>query len=698
MTCGQTYTQGDKGMIYSGPAVSIQRLEHDIAVLRFKVPQDNTFLYHCDFFNDLETALDYLDQERHISGLLLLDLQCPPVAMCQYYQQQLQHQDTEATYTYIQTQLNRIEDYSFPTVALIGTYTFGPMADIALCCDYRLATSQAQLFFAAQSFGQTPCLGSSVRLPRLIGLEQAITTLQHHTPYRCNDLIHIGLADAQITIDDTLDSAIRYLQVKQQLAKPLDKVQPIKLTQMAQFMVFEQVRALTYSHASLIYYPTHKILLDSLEQSINNSRIEAQQIELQAYLRTNQLWQTAPLTIQACSQYMASQVPPLQLKQAATVVNHYRPWITTLLQHDVQIHISDTGQDFDYNSFQNTLKQACRDLTLDVTTGIQYSRYTPLSHEIQCVFDLIADNINTKVARLNQLRQQLAKECIILVESPVISSQTLADQLEQPEHILVMHQSASPHKKPLVELTSHSQVSAETENVVRGYLQQLGKVPLFVNPQNGLFSQYIIATYANVLSELINESVDFAHIDAAMQHFGFLEGPATLLDRIGLKQYVYIEKKHYDKQAQIAQCIRYMVDQGHFGKSQGFGFYRYDNTTQEPKTHHTIYDLLYGERPFHVMDDQQIIDRFLIALSHTTLEAINNGLVNNAQEADLALVHGFGFPDFYVWPCYYIQHIGIAKYIALCNQYTHLGDAYCVPAQLKTMLEQQQLFYTQGVV
>ncbi|SDC00590.1 3-hydroxyacyl-CoA dehydrogenase NAD-binding domain-containing protein [Acinetobacter boissieri] len=682
-------------MIYNGPAVSIQRLEHDIAALRFKAPQGNTPLFHYDFFNDLDIALNSLDNERNISGLLLLDLECPPATMCQYYQQQLQQQHIEDLFAHAQTQLNRIEDYTFPTVALIEQYTFGPMAEIALCCDYRMTCPQARMFFAAHTFGQSSALGASVRLPRLIGLEHAITTLQNNTPFNTISLRTIGLADAQISTNNILNSAIQYVQLKQQQPKPLYKVQPTKLTRIAQFMVFEQARALTYQQKSHVHYPAYKILLDTLEQSVNSSRVEAQQFELQAYIKINNLWQTPQLTIQACSQYITDQAMPPQLQHVATVVNSYQPWITDLLQHDLQVHIADTGQDFDYNTFNQALEQSTIDLK---TSAIKYSRYNPLSHDIQCVFDLVAENINTKVIRLNQLQQQLDTNCIILVESPMISAQNLAEQLEQPEHVLVMHQMTSLHSKPLVELVAHSKANQNTVTLAHHHLQQLGKMPLLVNPKAGLFSQHILAAYVSVLSELIDDGIDFAVIDTAMQNFGFLEGPAKLLDRIGLKQYVYIEKARYGKQASIPKCIQYMVDQGHFGQTHDFGFYRYDNSTQTARTNHIIYDLLYSEQPFHVMEDQDIVDRFLIALCHATLQAINEGMVKDAQQADLALVHGFGFPDFYVGPCYYIQHIGFAEYIALCNRHAHLGETYHVPKKIKNMLATQQFFYTQGVV
>ncbi|MBF7688365.1 3-hydroxyacyl-CoA dehydrogenase NAD-binding domain-containing protein [Acinetobacter rathckeae] len=683
-------------MIYNGPAISIQRLEQDIAALRFKVPQDNTTLFHSDFFNDLDNALNCLDNERHISGLLLLDLHCSFSTLCQYYQQQLQTPCSEEHLTHFQTQLNRIEDYSFPTVALIEQQVFGPAAEIALCSDYRICTHQAQLFLAAPSFGQSLNLGASVRLPRLIGLEPALDALQQHSPYTATKLLHLGLADAQITTDDTLNSAVLYLQLKQQQPKPFDKTQPIQLSSIAQFMIFDQARAQTYQQKPLAHYPAYKILLDTLEQSVNLTRSEAQQLEQQAYLKINNTWQAQALTTQYCSQYLTQQHQSEALHTVACVVNSYQPWLGHLLKQGLQVYVEDTGQDFNHSTFEQALEKA--HITSDRSGQTIYTRYTPLNPNIEYVFDLVAENLNTKVARLKDIQTQVAKNSVVLVNSPILSAQTLAEQLDQPEHVLVMHQFTSPHHTPLVELVTHTKVSQDTLTQVSSHLQQLGQMPILVSPQMGLFSQHILTAYITILSDLIHEGIDFACIDHALQEFGFLEGPAALIDRVGLKQYVAVEKNVRGKQAIIPKPIQHLVEQGHLGKVHGFGFYRYDNSAQKAQTNHTVYDVLYGEQPFHVVENEYIIDRVLITLCNATLHAITQGIIKNAQQADLALVHGFGFPDIYVGPCYYIQHIGLEQYIALCNRYAHLGESYHAPAEIQHRLSTQQLFYTQGVV
>ena len=59
----------------------------------------------------------------------------------------------------------------------------------------------------------------------------------------------------------------------------------------------------------------------------------------------------------------------------------------------------------------------------------------------------------------------------------------------------------------------------------------------------------------------------------------------------------------------------------------------------------------------------------------------------------MAMIMGVGFPPFRGGPCRYIDQIGVANYVELCNKYAHLGKAYEAPAKLVTMAANGETFY-----
>ena len=64
---------------------------------------------------------------------------------------------------------NKIENLTFPTVALIEGYALGGGLELALTCDIRYASSDAKMGFPEINLGIMPGAGGTVRTPQLVG-------------------------------------------------------------------------------------------------------------------------------------------------------------------------------------------------------------------------------------------------------------------------------------------------------------------------------------------------------------------------------------------------------------------------------------------------------------------------------------------------------------------------------------------------
>lgn len=691
-------------MIYNGPAITVQQSEYGILNLRIKSQHTEAFPFGPAVFTDLAHALDAIELQSNASGLIIQGLDCNKHDLCKHYQHSIQQQcfNTE-TLTEIHNSLHRLEHLAIPTVALINGAAFGPAFEISLCCNYRFVTTEAQFFCpTVTAFGVTPHLGATVRLPHIIGLEQTLQCFTETMPYHANDALKLGLATAKINHNNAFDAAILDLQQRQHHIKTQSKLSTHRLSKVAQFMIFEHFKHHYYKQYSFKHYPAGKILLDTLQDALTERPEHALQQERQAWQASSTTWQAQALTLQYQCQIAGriehQLIPPIH--DVACMVSTYHPLIAKLAQQGQQLYIQDNGATFSQSDFATALQhdleqsQSHHHQRSDILP-INYCRYVPLNSQIHMVFDFIPESLNNKVIRLNQLQKQVADDCLIITESATLSAQAIADKLSVPQNFLRIHSSVSPHTKSLVEIAAHSKISKQHIDHAIHQLHQLGKMPILVQEQTGLCIQPILFAYITAFHTLINEGVDFAKIDQAMQNFGFLEGPAALLDRIGLKNYLNATQA---LQHPPLEQLQKLFNRGHGGRSQKFGFYRYDNTESIAQTDHTVYDDLYGEHPFFVLEEQNIIDRMLIPICNATLNSVVQGVVQHAQDADLAVVHGLGFPDFRVGPCYYIQHIGLSEYHALCNRHASLGSPYHVPEIIQIMQDNQQTFYTQGAM
>lgn len=95
----------------------------------------------------------------------------------------------------IQDCFKAVAHIPMPTVAAITGYALGAGCELALCCDFRIAGSDAKLGQPEILLGVIPGAGGSQRLPRLIGPARAKDLLFTGRMIDAQEALGIGLVD-----------------------------------------------------------------------------------------------------------------------------------------------------------------------------------------------------------------------------------------------------------------------------------------------------------------------------------------------------------------------------------------------------------------------------------------------------------------------------------------------------------------------
>jgi len=85
---------------------------------------------------------------------------------------------------YIHNTLNKIANFERPTIAAINGYALGGGAELALCCDIRIASSTAKIGFPESRLGGFPSYTGPSRAVRILGApvtKEMIFTGRHYT-------------------------------------------------------------------------------------------------------------------------------------------------------------------------------------------------------------------------------------------------------------------------------------------------------------------------------------------------------------------------------------------------------------------------------------------------------------------------------------------------------------------------------------
>ena len=84
-------------------------------------------------------------------------------------------------------------DLPIPTIAAMHGYVFGSGLEIALCCDIRIATTNAIFGLPETSLGFIPAAGATQTFPRAVGAGQTLWTLLTAERMDANRAFSIGL-------------------------------------------------------------------------------------------------------------------------------------------------------------------------------------------------------------------------------------------------------------------------------------------------------------------------------------------------------------------------------------------------------------------------------------------------------------------------------------------------------------------------
>lgn len=633
--------------------------------------------------------------------------------------------DIEAWLLDINATFNRFEDLPFPKVCAINGAALGGGCEMALVCDYRVIAKSAQIGLPETSLGIFPGFGGSVRLPRLVGLDNALELIATGKPQKPQDALAIGLVDAVIADDKVIESATDLLKkcIKGELdwqAKVSEKKSPILLNATEQAMAFGSAKGVIFAKASPKHYPAVAIALDSIEQSVNLSRDDALKIEAKNFAKSAKTPQATALVgvflnDQKVKKHAKKHAQNAREVKTSAVIGAGIMGGGIAYQSAVKgvpIVMKDIGN----AQLELGIAEATKLLTKQIdkgkatpqTMGQTLSRIRPtLSYDdfknVDMVIEAVTENVAVKEKVLSQTEEKLGEKAILASNTSTISITQLAKSLKRPEDFVGMHFFNPVHMMPLVEVIKGEQTSDEAVATAVAYAQKMGKSPIVVNDCAGFLVNRVLFPYFGAFDLLLKDGGDFVQIDKVMEQFGMPMGPAYLLDVVGMDTAVHassvMAEAYPDRmKPDFKGAIATMFEQNRLGQKNDVGFYAYvlDKKGKKVKTFDPKADELIAQvagKQKTEFDSNEITERLMLAFCNETVRCLEDNIVASASEADMAMLMGVGFPAFRGGPCRYIDQVGVKNFVALCDKYAHLGKAYEAPQMLRQMAENGKSFY-----
>jgi enoyl-CoA hydratase len=195
----------------------ILNIENNVAVIKLNRPEKLNALSP-DAFSQLDDLLAKIELQKEVRALVITGDERAFAAGADIdHMADMGIRDVcEIADTTVRVQ-ERLATMPVPTIAAISGYCLGGGLELALCCDFRIATDTAVLGFPEITLGIIPGGGGTQRLPRLIGKGAALKLIMLGNRIDADEALGLGLVDQVVKVDALIESvdAFTYKLAKQ---------------------------------------------------------------------------------------------------------------------------------------------------------------------------------------------------------------------------------------------------------------------------------------------------------------------------------------------------------------------------------------------------------------------------------------------------------------------------------------------------
>lgn len=715
-------------MLYSGPAFSAAALGEGMVELKFDLAGESVNKLNNVALQDFDAALRAIAADASVKGVLLTSGKGVFIVGADITEFGPLFAKGEAAVVdnvkNANAILSRFEDLPVPTVVAINGICLGGGLEVALCGDYRVMSATAAVGFPEVKLGLFPGFGGSVRMPRLIGVDNAIEWICTGTDRKAEAALKDGAVDAVVAPDMLREAALSML--KQCMAGRLDwrgrradKLAPIKLDKTEQLMAFSSASALVAQQAGP-NYPAPLTAIRSIQESANLQREDALAVEGKYFAKLA----VSPQAGALIGVFMADQVVkkaagawdkkgPRPIRQAAVlgagimgggIAFQTALKGTPIVMKDIREEALALGMN---EAGKLLAKQVERGKATPAIMSETLSRIRPTLHygdfgSVDIVIEAVVENPKVKKAVFAEIEGLLREDAIIASNTSTISISHLAEGLQRPRNFVGMHFFNPVHMMPLVEVIRGSQSSDEAIATTVKLAQRMGKTPIVVNDCPGFFVNRVLFPYFDGFHLLLRDGADFQVVDKVMEKFGWPMGPAYLMDVVGMDTAVHagavMAAGFPDRmKPDFKSTTQVMVEQQRLGQKNGKGYYVYTadkkgkpQKSVDPSVYELLAPVVAGRVEF---TPEEIVARCMVPMVNEVARCLEEKIIASPYEADIALLYGIGFPPFRGGACRYVDQVGIKNFVALCDRYANLGKAYETPALLREMAATGRKFF-----
>lgn len=565
----------------------------------------------------------------------------------------------------------RLQKLHAPSVAAIHGACLGGGCELALACDWRVASDNkpTKIGLPETQLGILPAWGGSVRLPLLIGLHAALGIILPGRQLVGTQARKLGLID-ELAHPEYLLATARTL-----LARGKRPPAPFRVAHLplAKNLIAAKARSnvITKTHG---HYPAPLKAIEVCTAALGLPLADALALEKTAFLELIRTPECRNLLSVFFLQERAKKLPapanatPAPVNRVAVIGAGVMgagiaQWTSA---RGLPVTLSDIAPDAlarGLHAIRATYREAAaRRVFTPAEATAGFDRITP-AHTLvpltstDLVIEAAVEKLDAKQAIFRDLEARVRPDTILATNTSALSIDAISQNLARPERVIGIHFFNPVHRMQLVELVRGPRTSDATLATALQFVKALGKLPVIVNDSPGFLVNRILIPGLIEAVTLVAAGHSPVAIDRALLEFGMPMGPLRLADEVGLDVALHVAT---DLAARLPHLpppdplLARLVEEKHLGKKSGRGFYDHPSGKSA--------DL--GIAPVAHLSATDYQDRIILVQINEAARCLAERVVAAPEDVDFGMILGTGWAPFRGGPLRYADSLGITDVVA----------------------------------
>ncbi|MEL6568310.1 MAG: 3-hydroxyacyl-CoA dehydrogenase NAD-binding domain-containing protein [Pseudomonadota bacterium] len=625
--------------------------------------------------------------------------------------------------------LRELETCGKPVACALAGLALGGGLEVALACHYRVAANdnpKIQFGLPEAKIGLLPGAGGTQRLPRLIGVQDALPLILEGKSFNAEKALKMGVVGELVPASETVAKAKEWVKANPSAKAPWDEkgfkmpggqVHRHPGAGQVATMANAMLMAKTYGN-----YPAQKNILSCVYEGQQVPIDAALRIETRYFLNTQQrpeakaMIRSLFLSMQELGKgasrpagfdkYELNKVAVIGagLMGAGIAYEQARAGIETVLV-DVSVENAEKGKDYSRRLVEKAIKRGKMTqekgdaLLARIHPTDNYDDFKGADLVVEAVFE----NPELKADITKKAEAQLGETAVMGSNTSTLPITGLAEASERPENFIGIHFFSPVERMGLVEIIMGDKTSQETLAKSIDYVLAIRKTPIVVNDSRGFYTSRCFGTYTQEGMEMLNEGIKPAIIENVGRQSGMPMGPLEVSDSVGLDTALKVGRQmaaasgiDYNNDTR-GQFMAWLVeDQGRVGRKAGKGFYDYGDDGKPKRIWPDLtskIEVSVDECPPEMK--RELTNRFLVRQAVEVARCFEEGVITDARDGDIGSILAWGFAPYTGGCCSYVDLIwGIDKFVAEADRLAEkYGDRFKVPEMLRDMAAKGEGLY-----